>query len=147
MAPSGKLRRSENLPDEGLVWAAMPCTAFLHPRDPERLYVVIWALSGHAAVRQQGRSDSAPGSSRQMTAVSPKRTQRSWLVPAIADIRCACLELVVCGTKRAFAASAPMSASVDYTLRDVATGEEINPAKAILKAFDFLQLLDCDQER
>ena len=43
MAPSGKLRRSENLPDEGLVWAAMPCTAFLHPRDPERLYVVIWA--------------------------------------------------------------------------------------------------------
>ena len=24
MAPSGKLRRSENLPDEGLVWA-VPC--------------------------------------------------------------------------------------------------------------------------
>lgn len=71
---------------------------------------VVWALSGHAAVRQQGRSDSAPGSSRQMTAVSPKRTQRSWLVPAIADIRCACLELVVCGTERQFAAVAPMAA-------------------------------------
>jgi len=47
MAPSGKLRRSENLPDEGLVWAVLAGPAYAANAKTSALHVVSlgWKLT------------------------------------------------------------------------------------------------------